>query len=356
MLAKSSNRYLCDGKCSYCSTIKLGFTIVELLVVIAIIGILIALLLPAVQSAREAARRTSCKSNLKQLGIALHSFHDANKEFPQGGWGRAWVPVAARGNGKDQPGSWIFRVLDNIEEGALLNSYASTSTTNEELAINDLLKTPISILSCPSRRPASAWTIGNRSYQSSPRPNGSPTVVAKSDYAINSGTSHAFRRIGPSDLSQGDSEEYWDNITDNQNFTGISHMRRSVAMRRVTDGLSHTYLIGEKFLSPQFYSNAIATGDDNNLYSGYALDNHRFAASRPEGAAGESEDSILYYPPMKDEDTESNNADRFRFGSAHPSSLQMLYCDGSVRNISYEIDDFVWYTGSNRRDGSSLDH
>lgn len=324
--------------------------------VIAIIGILVALLLPAIQSAREAARRTSCKSNLKQLGVALHSFHDANKEFPQGGWGRSWVPISTRGVGIDQPGSWVFRLLDNMEEGALLSSYQSTSVNNEELAINDLLKTPISILACPSRRPARAWAVGARSYQSSPRPNGSPTLVARSDYAVNSGTSHAFRRIGPSDLTEGDTEDYWDSITNNQNFTGISHMRRSVPIRRITDGLSHTYLIGEKFLSPQYYNNGMATGDDNNLYSGYALDNHRFAASRPEGVAGELEESILYYLPMKDQDTQTNNADRFRFGSAHPSSLQMLFCDGSVRNIAYQIDSSTWYLGSNRQDESSLDY
>src|SRR5213593_486082 len=90
---------------------KRGFTLVELLVVIAIIGILVALLLPAVQAAREAARRTQCMNHLKQLATACMNHHDTYKYFPSGGWGYHWVGDPDRGSGAEQPGSWMYNIL-----------------------------------------------------------------------------------------------------------------------------------------------------------------------------------------------------------------------------------------------------
>jgi len=108
---------------------------VEILVVIAIIGILVALLLPAIQSAREAARRAQCANNLKQIGLACLNHVDTHKYWPSGGWGFDWTADSDRGYGPDQPGSWIFNVLDYVEEGNLRSIEKGLVTNESRLSI-----------------------------------------------------------------------------------------------------------------------------------------------------------------------------------------------------------------------------
>jgi len=123
-----------------------GFTLVELLVVIAIIGILIALLLPAIQAARESARTIQCKNNLKQMGLAVNSHLSAFRTFPSAGWGWDWVGDANRGGGASQMGGWLYQILPNMEQNNLYRLASSTSGCQQ------MISTPVSTFNCPSRR------------------------------------------------------------------------------------------------------------------------------------------------------------------------------------------------------------
>ncbi len=122
--------------------------------VITIIGILIALLLPAVQAAREAARRMQCKNHLKQLALGCLNHEETHGFFPTGGWGCMWRPDPDRGFGLRQPGGWAFSILPYIEQSALHDLGAGCSDSEKrQIYFPQRSATPLEILSCPSRRP-----------------------------------------------------------------------------------------------------------------------------------------------------------------------------------------------------------
>ena len=163
-----------------------GFTLVELLVVIAIIGMLVGLLLPAVQQAREAARTMQCSNQLKQMGLAALNHESTNKAFPSCGWSCDWEGDPDFGFGPNQPGSWCYSLLPFLEQNALwqLGSDGDKSTGGEIKNANTTrLKTPISIFYCPSRRPPNLMN-GHTAARNN---NAFTGGVAKSDYAANGG-------------------------------------------------------------------------------------------------------------------------------------------------------------------------
>ena len=141
-----------------------GFTLVELLVVIAIIGILVALLLPAVQAAREAARRTQCVNNLKQIGLAFQNHHSTHRFFPSGGWGWKWTGDPDRGVGPDQPGGWVYQALPYMELQNLRDLGGDgqpdviTNGQREGAAQRD--QVPVAGFNCPSRRAVGLYPFG----------------------------------------------------------------------------------------------------------------------------------------------------------------------------------------------------
>lgn len=338
-----------------------GFSLVELLVVISIIGILVALLLPAVQAAREAARRSQCQNHLKQLALALLNQHETIGHFPSGGWGHEWVGVPGRGSGDRQPGSWAYSILPQLEEADLHDLGTRLTGEDAASAYQHRLQTPLALFVCPTRRRADLWPIVDRyAYVRTPKPFGNVDSVARGDYAINAGTSHLFAFAGPATLSEGDMGTYWNGRSHAAEFSGISHLRIGQSLRTVVDGASKTYLVGEKYLETQFYETGESAGDNESLFAGFCSDLHRYAGmiERQRPIAGSRSPFVV---PLHDATTGTDEIPgSARFGSAHPVGFFMAHCDGSIHFVPYEIDPESHFRRGNRNDGGwpvpSLDY
>ncbi len=363
------------GKSQFRRMPRRAFTLVELLVVIAIIGVLVALLLPAVQSAREAARRAQCTNHVKNIALGTLLHVDAQRSFPSGGWGYDWTADANRGFGPDQPGSWIYNTFPYVEESALRELGRGQSVTAPAFrqASEQLHGTALSLFHCPSRRPARRYIAA---WYTPPPVHEQPwiaqfartTGVGKSDYAANSGDSREYAGDNfnrPSSYAEA-SDFTWTptgycNFNDRNprirlflNFcqTGIMYHRSKLRPGRIADGASKTYLLGEKYLHPQAYDCKATTGigctwgDNESMYTGYEWDNHRVAWGL------QSEFAVEYYQPRQDTGGVEN---RGAFGSAHPGALNMAFCDGSVRTVPYSIDAQTHGHLANRLDGMVVD-
>ena len=332
--------------------VRNGFTLVELLVVIAIIGILVALLLPAVQAAREAARRSQCTNHLKQLALASHNHHDAQKHFPSGGWGYNWVGDADRGFGMRQPGGWVFHVLPFIEEQTLFDFGKGISpwdSAAKKTAHDQRNQRVVSGILCPSRRGSELLT------PLSGRVNCNSTPFAAIDYAANTGDEGVpNHRIpsGPGTMAEGDNPTspvtVWGGVSAHlptSQWTGVVFQRSQIAIRDITDGTNSTYLLGEKYVSPDHYRG----------YSGNAADPLPYGNLAPAFIGFDSTQSRWtgdFDAPLQDR---PGFHDYQRFGSAHPGGFLMAFCDGSVHSISYEIESTVHGRLGSRKDGSIID-
>ena len=216
---------------------RAGFTLVELLVVITIIGILMGLLLPAVQAARESGRRTQCQNNLKQLALAMLQHETAKRYLPGAGWGYGWTGDPDRGSGIKQPGGWTYCILPYIDQAALAQVGAGladnngSSTSPKGKALVQLITPPLAVFHCPSRRQFKLYTNTNGQDNS-----GSASAVARLDYAGNGGDNNlddATQSRQPTSYSQGDSATYWAGLPLN---TGVCLQHTELPLARVTDG------------------------------------------------------------------------------------------------------------------------
>ncbi len=273
--------------------VRSGYSVIELLVVVAIIAVLLGLLAPAVQRAREAGSRIQCTNHLHQIGIALHQFHDTYHVFPtNGGWdkkqsiksttGSLFVPsttIAANGRTfrwgvgdpnlppKNQTGSWLFAILPFVEQGP---AYTNRDWTH-----------PVPVFNCPARRPPLAYPVVEEDSHGSYA--GGGWNWAKADYSANP------------NVMQG---------------LVISPQKRPMAMNQVTDGTSQTILAGEKAFDPTVQTATTWFHDEPFFLGGSGSTARRGVAIIQDGPG------IEY---------------RTNWGAAHPASANFLFVDASVR-------------------------
>jgi prepilin-type N-terminal cleavage/methylation domain-containing protein/prepilin-type processing-associated H-X9-DG protein len=330
-----------------------GFTLVELLVVITIIGILIALLLPAVQAAREAARRLQCTNHLKQIGLACLAHEQTHHFLPTCGWAAAWASEPTRGFDARQPGGWLYNILPYLELQSLhdLGADQGVNAAMPRPGFTARVSTPVAAFICPTRRTVVAfpYTLGgvypfiNLSTQ--------PATVGRTDYAASGGdTSYSAwcERI-PANLAAGDAmtENDW-NVLQGYYTTGVAYRRSTVKMIDIQDGAANTYLAGEKYINPDHYTDGTSPSDNVAWDMGWTNDIVRWSgrtASRDPSDKGYAD---VTCQPM--EDTPALEL-YMNFGSAHAGGFNMAFCDGSVHAINYSIDLEIHHRLGNRADG-----
>ena len=269
-----------------------GFTLVELLVVIAIIGILVALLLPAVQTARESARRIQCTNNLKQIGLAVALHHDAKKNFPSG-----------RDTTDPMGVSWAFRLLPYMEEQAIHDAYRKEFRVDAEENAQ-AMRNPVTSYFCPSRRAP----VADRNFDNN---NDAPLVLmaaAGGDYASNPGTFYNYRvRDDKLDRSR----------------AGPIFTFSEVKARQVEDGLSKTFAVGERHIPPP---DTTAPPEFVHLFQG---DCAFLAADSPWGIFADTSRGLA---------NSRNDRSREKFGGEHSGITMFVFLDGHVSPISNESD------------------
>ena len=300
-----------------------AFTLVELLVVITILGVLMSLLLPAVNSVRESMRRTQCKNNLAQCGRAAQEHVTAQGFFPGGGWGYMWVGDPNHGFGARQPGGWIYNILpyaglDMIHDiGKGLTGDGSGPKYN---ALAEAKTAAIPFLICPTRRKVIAYPTNQTSYNSA-----QPALLSKTDYAANGGSNH-FEGTGPQ-LGDNCYTKFpncpWSN-PDQSSFNGVEGERSEVRPGLITDGLSNVFFAGEKYLDAAQYYTGQDPADDNCVLQGNDRDTNRWVMY---GSTAQ--------PPLRDV---KGNQQEFCFGSAQPAGVNLVLCDGHAQLISYQIN------------------
>ena len=308
-----------------------AFTLVELLTVIALIGVLAALLLPAVQAARGAARNVDCKNKIHQLALAFQTHYAAHGRFAGDGWGYRWVGDPDRGDGWRQPGGWIYRLLPFIEADTIRqlgsDQQPDVITPEQEYGLAQATQQHLGWFNCPSRRPA-RLTLLTTEWEYVNMDNGQLTATVS--YDANWGSQPVVYKGGPANPIMDMSERQLNLLPTSD---GIVFPLSAIKASRITDGLSKTYLVGDMFF--------------------WATDN----TDSPDGRELHSPLSSYYVksaydPPLRDMPPDPTIGRALqRWGSAYPQNWNVAFCDGSVQSMSFDIELETHRRLANRADG-----
>jgi prepilin-type processing-associated H-X9-DG protein len=273
--------------------------------------------------------------------------------FPSAGWGMMWMGDADRGTGPSQPGSWIYQILpflglDMIHDlGKGQGNGGDSSSYKYTTAGPEMKSAVVPLFICPTRRRAVLFPdlIKQGAYNAA-----LPTGLTHSDYCANTGTWDAGEAFGgpPTSCLTTFPNCAWD--SDASNGDGVVYQASQVTPGSISDGLSNTFFAGEKSLDPPYYYTSAEAGDDNSMLEGFDHDIVRWCSQN--------------MPPVRDMISEgcTTNGTSFwcphdnSFGSAHAAGVNFVYCDGSVRLITYSINLAIYQNLGCRNDGQNNDN
>jgi len=330
-----------------------AFTLIELLVVMAIIAVLVGLLLPAVQRAREAAYRIECKNNMRMFGVGCQ-LHMATLGYlpPCGRFGQpALSPAIPPGRstryytadaqadlspqlpivGKYQQWSWQYQLLPYIEQDNLWRQNQQAGNTAQ--TDSQIVASPVKILACPSRRIASPRQVG-------------PNQVFMSDYVMNGGTTDPGTTIPPTYPTN---TVLFNGLAQPLIVQGGQVSIQTVSLSQVPDGLSNTVLFGEKYV-PSTIDGINDVGDQDGAFSWFNPDTVRFALMQPR----QDDSTTNAQVAQAVSNPQVGNFAAYPFGAAHPAAMNVAMCDGSVRVMRYSVDLQVFRYGCGRNDKQSF--
>ncbi len=317
---------------------RLGFTLVELLVVIAIIGVLISLLLPAVQSAREAARRAQCSNNLKQLGLAMHNHHAAHRSFPYGQNYRLGILSAAE---KDRS-CWFQQILSYVEQTALFDAYRNRLADGGDTQWTPGRWSAIPTFMCPSD-PASPKVV-TAGWSESPGGEPESSQGFNGNVVICSGSTV----FNPSDDPNGERRN------------GLFYAKSATRIEDIRDGSSNTIMAGELVLVPDIMAGIPQVGGDVqgqqqhdlrgrywNVHQGTTLFSTLYP---PNSNVGDRGTWCIDRPQAPCQTRAADNLNN-SLRSYHPGGVNAAMADGSVHFISESIDAEVYRALGTRAGG-----